>query len=114
MGKGEDSEISLRFFARGEKLMYVPDAVIYHRVQKEKLNKKSFQSYYFNYGRFRAKIGREEFSHTNIICFGVPRYMIRILIRKALEWFFTFNPDYRLCNKLKCYEYFGRIAEYFH
>lgn len=113
MGKGEDSEISLRLISRGEKLMYVPDAVVFHRIQKEKVSRKSFQSYYFNYGRFRAKIGREEFSNTRIVYFGVPRYMFRILIRKALDWLLTFDSDHRFSNKLEYYEFFGRIAEYF-
>jgi len=112
LGKGEDSEISLRLLKRGEKLRYVPDAVVYHRVQDEKLTKKSFQSYYFNYGRFRARTGCVEFPRNAVCYFGVPRFMFRILFRKYLDWVLSFDGKHRMTLKLDYYEFLGRITEY--
>ena len=113
MAKGEDTEISLRLLARGEKLMYVPDAVIYHRVQTEKLEKESFRSYYFNYGKLRAKTEREELDKNAIYYFGVPRYMFRMLFGKGLDWLFSFNPECRMRYQLEYFELLGRMVEYF-
>jgi glycosyltransferase involved in cell wall biosynthesis len=112
MGKGEDVEFSQRLLAQGEKLMYVPDAVVYHRVQKERLEKKSFQSYYFNHGRYRTRTERDEVPKNAIYYFGVPRYMFKRLFRKGLDWLFCFDPKRRTCYKLGYYELLGRIAEY--
>jgi len=111
MGKGEDSELSQRLLDRGEKLMYVSDAVIYHRVQKEKMTKKSFQTWYFNHGRFRTQTeGR--LPRNTIYYFGVPRYLFRHLFRKVLDWFFSFNPERRMRYKLEYCVLLGEIAEY--
>jgi glucosyl-dolichyl phosphate glucuronosyltransferase len=110
--RGEDTEISLRFLAMGEKLMYAPDAIIYHRVQKEKLKKKLFQTSYFSYGRFKTKTERENLPDNQIYYFGIPRYLYKTLFKKWLDWFFTFESKQRICKKLEYYVCLGRTAEY--
>jgi glucosyl-dolichyl phosphate glucuronosyltransferase len=114
MGKGEDSELSLRLLGRGEKIMYVPGAIVYHRVQEEKLNKKSFLSYYYNYGRFRARTDREAIPENAVRYFGVPRYLIREFLGKYLDCFLARDTGHRMTLKLDCYELLGRMTEYVH
>lgn len=110
--RGEDTEISLRLLARGEKLMYAPDAIVYHRVQKEKLKKKSFQTSYLSYGRFKAKSEREQLPENQVYYLGIPRYLYKTLFKKWLSWLFTFDSKQRIRKKLEYYEDLGRVAEY--
>ena len=110
--RGEDTEISLRLLARGERLVYAPDAIIYHRVQKEKLKKKAFQTSYYYYGRFKAKSERENLPSRQIYYFGIPRYLYKTLFLKWMSWFFTFETKRRVRRKLEYYVNLGRIAEY--
>lgn len=112
MGRGEDTEISMRLLAQGEKLMYAPDAIVYHRVQKEKLKKKSFQKSYYNYGRFNTKAERKNLPEKQIYYFGIPRNLYKRLFSKWLDWFFTLDSKQRMCKKLEYYEFLGRAAEY--
>lgn len=112
MGKGEDTELSQRLLDRGEKVMYVPDAVIYHRVEKERLKKQSFQKWYFNHGRCKTKTDREKVPENATYYFGVPRNMFRQLSRKVKDWFFSFEPEHRIRYKLECCVLLGSIAEY--
>lgn len=112
MGKGEDSEFSLRLLSRGERLIYAPDVIIYHRVQEENMRKSFFQTWYFNYGRFVARTSGG--IPQNTICYaGVPRYLFRMLSGKLLHWFFSFKAGQRMGWKLEYFEILGRIVEYF-
>ena len=110
--RGEDTEISLRLLARGERLRYVPDAVVYHRVQREKLEKKAFRSSYIGYGRFKAKSERESLPKGQRYCFGVPRFLYKTLLKKWLKWLFNFDPKLRVRDELEFYECVGRALEY--
>lgn len=112
MGKGEDTEFTQRLLDRGEKAMYVPDAVIYHRVEEEKLKKKSFQWWYFNHGRCRTRLDREMVPENTAYFFGVPRNMFRQLFQKVLDWLLSSKPEHRIRYKLECCILLGSITEY--
>ena len=51
MGKGEDTEFSSRLLSAGETVMYAPDAIVYHPVEKERMHKEYFTEWFFNLGR---------------------------------------------------------------
>jgi glucosyl-dolichyl phosphate glucuronosyltransferase len=50
-GSYEDSELTFRLRARGEKLFYVPSAVVFHPVPNERLAKKYLLHYFWQAGR---------------------------------------------------------------
>lgn len=47
----EDTEFGHRLIAGGEPLRYEPQAVVYHPVSAERLNKRYFRAWWFAYGR---------------------------------------------------------------
>ena len=46
----EDSEVMFRLINNGIKLFYCQNAIVYHPVNKDRLNKKYIQTYFFNAG----------------------------------------------------------------
>jgi len=110
-GKGEDSEFYKRLLGAGELLMYVPDAVVWHPVEKYRATKKYFQKYYFNHCRFVAKIDTE-MAEDAVRYLGIPRCMIRELLVQLGRWAFTVNRKDRLSLRLRCCQTLGEIWEY--
>lgn len=75
---GEDTEFCERLIRAGERLLYLPEAIIYHPVDREKMTKSHFVISYFNIGR---SIGRcNNYPEDAIRYMGVPRYLIRMLL----------------------------------
>jgi glycosyltransferase involved in cell wall biosynthesis len=105
----EDTEFALRVKNGKEKLMYAPDAVVYHPVEKSRINKKYFQSWYFGYGG--ALVRTNGFPNGSVLYFGVPRYMFKSLAIIVFKWIFTNDERMRFVNNLKVYLEAGKIAE---
>jgi len=108
MGKGEDSEFASRLLAAGEVMMYAADAIIYHPVEKKRMQKKYFEQWYYNFGRASmARTGLAE----NLVCwFGAPRFLYRQIMVKFLQWLFTVDSHRRLCHKLELCRIAGEIV----
>ena len=106
---GEDSEFGERLLAAGDKLVYAPDAIVYHPIPKRRLKKRHFQSHYFNYGRYMAR--KNGFPRDAILWFGVPRYLFRSLLPLICKWLFTFHSWRRFRHKLQFFEFLGGISE---
>lgn len=112
MGKGEDSELSSRLLAAGETMMYAPDAVVYHPAEQERMSKKYFTEWFFNLGR--ATMIRSGYpSERMVYCFGVPRYLFRIIFERFLKWLSTFDEQRRFWCKLELYQVAGEMAEFY-
>ncbi len=76
---GEDADMFVRALAAGEPLLYLPQAVIYHPVDREKMTQRHFVVSYFNLGRSIARFG-QRYPPQAVRYFGVPRYLVRMLI----------------------------------
>jgi glycosyltransferase involved in cell wall biosynthesis len=107
--RGEDTEFCRRLLTAGEELIYTPDAVVYHPVEKRRIEKSYFQDWYL--GRGRASILEGGIPQDVIRYFGVPRYMLALLCKRISKWVFSFNPKLRFYNKLDVYELIGQILE---
>lgn len=83
--RNEDTEFGERLLAAGERLCYVPSAVVNHSVQKERLQKKYFRSYYFAHGRASARQAGQR-----LPIWRVPRYCLGDFKRK-LRWMASLN-----------------------
>lgn len=110
MRKGEDTEFCSRLLAAGETLMYAPDAVVYHPVEKERTEKGYFEKWYFDFGRMLTLRSPPPPERTVYFC-GVPRYLYRHFLEKFLQWLFTRDGHRRFCSKLELYQKAGEIVE---
>jgi len=107
---GEDSEFGRRLLDGGEKLLYIPKAIVYHPVEPERATKKYAEDWYLMYGRTSARM--TSLPEPLPSYFGVPRYLFRKLAEEFFRWNFTFNPDRRFYHKLQTYRFAGEISEF--
>jgi GT2 family glycosyltransferase len=108
---GSEMEFFTRLVASGEKIVYVPDALVYHRIQESQLTLKYLlrRSYASGRGWVRVK-GREE---NIVLWFGAPRYMYRIICEKLIEAFAFFLSKKNYLEPLMTISgYLGCIKEY--
>lgn len=75
----EDTEFGRRLMAAGERLFYEPSAVVYHPVPDDRLKKKYFLAWWFDYGRAAV---REAGKRPDI--YGIPRHYFSI--PKIIGW----------------------------
>jgi len=106
---GGDTEFGRRLLRGGERVVYAPNAVVYHPVQKRRMTKGYFQSWYFNYGRYLVRIG--DLSEKPVRYAGIPRYLFRDLLETLLKCVFSFDSRGRFYHKLQCYQIAGQIIE---
>lgn len=109
----EDTEFGKRLLSAGERLRYEPCAVVHHPVVPERLNRKYFSRWWFEYGR--ALILERG---TRPAVFGIPRpfisipnLILRSLSIRTMRWLFTREPKRRFYNKCQVSMTLGEIAE---
>jgi glucosyl-dolichyl phosphate glucuronosyltransferase len=110
----EDTEFSERLMASGERLCYVPSAIVNHPVPPERLTKKYFRAYWFSYGR---SLVRQDGARLPL--WRIPlRYLRRF--KGWVQWMFRIdhwwflNPRGRfLCQVLLC-QTAGEMLESYH
>ena len=107
--RGEDTELCRRLITPGESLVYAPEAIVYHPVAEERMRKRYFESWYFNYGRSSVRV--DGIPASSIRCFGLPRYLLRSLVEFFLKWIGTLNSQRRFYYKLQLFRVAGEITE---
>jgi glucosyl-dolichyl phosphate glucuronosyltransferase len=110
-GKGEDDEFGHRLITNDELVMYAPDAVVYHPVEKKRMTRKYFRTWYFNLGRYFAKA--DKVPEQSILYFGVPRFLVRMLLQCFFLWIGTRDELIRSRHEMNFYMIFGEIVEFF-
>ena len=111
----EDTEFGKRLLSAGEHLRYEASAVVFHPVFPERLSKKYFRTWWFNYGR---ALILERGPRPPIL--GIPRPLISISNRalrslsiQAWRWFFPQNPRHRFYDECQVWMTIGEIAQLF-
>jgi glucosyl-dolichyl phosphate glucuronosyltransferase len=106
--RGEDVEFGRRLLAAGERLSYVPSAVVYHAVLEKRLHKEFFLNYWFAYGRTQI---RERGYRPGK--WGIPRYFFSFaqLGSNTLRWIRTVHPGKRFFNKCQVWMSAGKLVE---
>lgn len=109
---GEDSELSLRLLKNDEKIMYFPDIVVYHKVDKNKINKSYFSKWSFWTGFSVYSIRPFAFNKN-------PRHLLLFLIKDFLRNFFILasqlisaDKKRRFFSKMRFILSFGSILGY--
>lgn len=83
--RGADSELGVRMFRAGERIAYIPDAVVYHRVDERLLRRNYVRRWYFRRGIAQSIIERPtEVGMPKIL--RVPRWRYRVLAETAGRW----------------------------
>ena len=111
--RNEDTEFGNRVLAGGERLCYVPSAVVYHPVPEERVSKKFFLARWFALGRAQV---REKGPRARI--HGIPRYFfslpntaLRIFLPQVFGWLRARDPKERFGRKCVAWCTAGRMAE---
>jgi len=108
--RGEDSEFGIRILASGEKIRYVPSAVVYHAVPGSRIRKNYFLSWWFDKGRTDVRTSGCEPQFERFL-FGVPVIFIRRLIKWSLLWMLSLRDSVRFSNKMGVWFLAGQIWE---
>ncbi len=108
LGFSEDVEFGQRFVKRGERFQYIADAVVYHPIHPERLEKKYLCRW--QYSCAKSEVIRE-IGYKNCRMVGkLPVYLIRKLIYHALSRIFMPIPTERFFHRLKLSYTLGEIA----
>ena len=111
LGFSEDTEFCVRFQKRGEVSMYIPGAVVYHSVPRERLEKGYILKWLYNCGK--SEVRRTGGHRGSARAFGVPRYLYRKLLQHASGSLLSFHQRTRAYHRLKLYYTAGELVEHF-
>jgi glycosyltransferase involved in cell wall biosynthesis len=111
--RSEDTELGCRLLTGGERLRYVPSAVVYHEVPESRIRKEFFLAWWYDFGRARIlEVGvRPKIWGISRRYISLPNNILRVLPSKALRWLFSSNPKQRFFNKCMTWSTVGRIVE---
>jgi glycosyltransferase involved in cell wall biosynthesis len=107
--RGEDTEFCWRLLHGGERLMYAPKAIIFHPVEKRRIDKRYFEAWYYGMGESRSRI--QLAPRDAVRYFAFPRYMLRWYLRDLILWLTSLNPKRRFYYKLQFCLTKGQMAE---
>ena len=107
----EETEFCDRLFAAGEKIMYSPNAIVYHLLDSSHGTKDYYLTRMFNFGKSNIRMKNK----SNIVVGGFPiLYLMKRLYRileNVLKWLFTFDRQIRFYHKLRVYRGIGELTE---
>lgn len=112
----EDTEFGSRVMSGGERILYVPSAVVRHAVEQRRLSKNYFLAYHFDYGRAlireKGKRGPVGIIPRSVVSFS--NRLLNILPKGIWEWMKESDPRERFFNKCRVWTTLGEIAEIWH
>jgi glycosyltransferase involved in cell wall biosynthesis len=105
----DDTEFGERLIRGGEKIIYYPDAIIYHPVDPDRTTKKYFLSWYYYNGVSLTRTAG--LPSDGVFWVGAPRWLYRELLTNFTKWMFTSPGNRRFHRKLRTYRTVGTILE---
>lgn len=81
---GEDTEFCMRLIGAGERLVYVPSAIVFNAVHPERVTKRYCKQYHFRCGRVLARLYQAELG-TRMIG-SMPRHLFRAYAETLVFW----------------------------
>jgi glycosyltransferase involved in cell wall biosynthesis len=104
----EDTEFGRRLMAAGERLRYVPTAVVYHEVPDYRVRKEFLLKWWFDFGRGSVRETQKK-AGTLAILKILGRAMLT-----TIQWALSFDPRRRFYLKCRVWYAAGKIVEYCH
>ncbi len=112
---GEDTELGLRLWNAGEKLVYLPDMVVIHPVDPTRLSKRYFRRWSYDKARSMVRMVAPPDDHpagSGGTVAGVPPYLIRMALGEVGQWIRSLaDPVRRFYHECRLWGIWGRIAE---
>jgi glycosyltransferase involved in cell wall biosynthesis len=105
----DDTEFGDRLIKDGEKIVYSPNAIIYHPVDPKRTTKGYFLTWYYYNGRSLTRTAG--LPNEGVFYFGVPRWLYRELFSNTGKWLFCLDGTRRFHYRLKTYRSVGNIVE---
>jgi len=103
--RSEDTEFGRRLMAAGERLCYVPSAVVYHEINNRRVRKEFFLSWWFAFGRGGIR-ENQMIPSTNVILKIIAR-----MILTTPKWLLGLNSQGRFYCKCRLWYEAGKIVE---
>jgi glycosyltransferase involved in cell wall biosynthesis len=112
----EDTEFGSRVMSGGEKILYVPSAVVRHAIEERRLKKEYFLAYHFDYGRalIREKGNRRPVGFVPRSLVSFLDRLLKMLPKEVWWWLRESDPQKRFFNKCRVWTTAGEIAEICH
>ena len=107
--RGEDSEFYLKLRRAGERVMYLPNAVVFHPVEKRRTAKKYFRRWYIDYGKAAITRNGAPSSKRNLM--GIPLYLYRDLAMNGLKRFVHIGGQKGFYYELMFFQVWGSMME---
>ena len=107
----EDVELGRRLIAGGERLVYLPNAIVYHPVPENRVKKEYFLAWHFDYGRGLIRASGVPRTRRWL---GVPEYLfgkLTKLAKKTIRWITALQADQRIFYKAAVWQLVGEIVE---
>lgn len=101
----EDTEFGRRLMAGGERMCYVPTAVVYHEVPEYRVRKEFLLAWWFDFGRGSVRETRNGLGPWEIL-----KILGRTLLT-ALRWAISIDPQRRFYRKCRIWYAAGKIVE---
>ena len=93
IGSMEDTELLMRMNAANKRIMYLPEAVVYAHVFKERLTKQYHRRWHRGHGYFYAVMRAADFETSKMRVLDVPAHVYRRALSDVYLWI-----KYRLKN----------------
>jgi glucosyl-dolichyl phosphate glucuronosyltransferase len=110
---GEDIEFGHRLMEAGETLWYNPSAIVEHPVPKERLTKKHFRAWWYDFGRTRIIERGVRSSRGGIPgeYFSMAMLLMRFLPLRVLRWLLASQPRIRFYRECQIWLTLGEVAQ---
>jgi glycosyltransferase involved in cell wall biosynthesis len=110
--RNEDTELGRRLLAAGERLRYVPTAVVYHPVPEGRITQEYFLSWWFDYARalILERGDRPSIWGIPYDYFSMARCALRMSASMVL-WTVTIDPKKRFKRKIEVWKSAGQLLE---
>ena len=108
---GDDTDLFLRLRAMQRKIVYNPEAHVYHRISAERMDKKYFREWSFWGGVYSAT--RIQSSNRSFL--GLPYWFLKEVITFLPKFFFSLfgkDRDQSFRNQLQLIHYRGAISTF--
>ena len=110
--KNEDVEFGWRILDAGERLCYVPDAVVYHSIPDHRVTKSYFLTWWYGKGRSEIRQSGVNGDH-RLSALSVQLDFFGRLVVWTVRWLLAFHSARRFSCKMRVWQLAGKIRECF-
>jgi len=110
---GEDTEIFRRLVRNNKRIYYSGEILVWHPVTPNRMTLRYMAKWSIRHGKYFVVIERKKNQEDLIFCFGVPRYIFRILLEEGASLIFScFNRREFLKHWCRFFCHVGMIKAY--